>query len=355
MSNFKLTPLDKLVSKQPTNRWLIKDHMEEESIGMLFGAPASAKSFIAMDIAYCIAAGVDWNGNDTLQGKVVYLAGEGFNGMSKRFKALGFKYKTATTDVFLSEMPASLSSKVSAQEVYDEIIKICPKPILIIVDTLHRNFGPGDENSAKDFGEFLLVITTLMRALGTAILLVHHSGHSAADRGRGSSSIKAALDVEYKISKTDKLVTMVCTKAKEFEEPKPISFNLVTQPINDWLDVDGLPTQSAVLQSTTNTMPSVRTASITNRDNVVLKALSDAIVNTGKSFSNVITAKFPNVVGKKFVPLEQWRTEAYLQLNKDSGKINAPATNQQAFSRSKVKLLSANKVAEENGCFWEVG
>jgi len=328
--------------------------MEEESIGMLFGAPASAKSFIAMDIAYCIAAGIDWNGNETVQGKVAYLAGEGFNGMSKRFKALELKYKTPTTEVFLSEMPASLSSKDSAQEVYDEITKICPKPVLIVVDTLHRNFGLGDENSAKDVGEFLLAITALMRKLGTAILLVHHSGHSAADRGRGSSSIKAALDVEYKISKNDKLVNMVCTKAKEFEEPKPISFNLVTQPINDWLDVDGLPTQSAVLQSTTYTMPSVRTGSITNRDNVVLRALSDAIVYTGKSFSNDVIAKNPNINGKKFVSLDQWRSEAYLQLDKDSGKTNVIATNQQAFNRTKVKLLSANKVAEENGCFWEV-
>ena len=58
MSNFKLTPVDVITSKQYKNNWLIKNVMETKSIGMLFGAPASAKSFIAMDIAFCVAANI---------------------------------------------------------------------------------------------------------------------------------------------------------------------------------------------------------------------------------------------------------------------------------------------------------
>ena len=92
MSNFKLTPVDVITRKQYKNNWLIKDVMESKSIGMLFGAPASAKSFIAMDIAFCIATGIDWNGNKTKHGNVVYLAGEGSNGLGMRFKALEHKY-----------------------------------------------------------------------------------------------------------------------------------------------------------------------------------------------------------------------------------------------------------------------
>jgi putative DNA primase/helicase len=36
----------------------------------------------------------------------------------------------------------------------------------------------------------------MMVELGAAVLLVHHSGHGDKDRARGSSAIRAAVDVE---------------------------------------------------------------------------------------------------------------------------------------------------------------
>ena len=92
--SFDLIKVNDLISTQPENQWLIEGIIEQDCIGMLFGKPASAKSFIALDIAYCVAQGIDWNGYTTSQGKVVYIAGEGFNGLSKRFKALSTKYST---------------------------------------------------------------------------------------------------------------------------------------------------------------------------------------------------------------------------------------------------------------------
>jgi len=145
MSNFNLIPVNQITNMQYKNDWLIKNVMESKSIGMLFGAPASAKSFIAMDMAFCVATGTDWHGKNTKQGKVVYIAGEGFNGMSKRFKALESKYNTVTSDVYLSEVAVNLTSTVSAEILYQEIMKTCSAPTLIIIDTLHRNFGDRDE------------------------------------------------------------------------------------------------------------------------------------------------------------------------------------------------------------------
>ena len=67
MAGFQLTPINTVLQKRYKPKWLIKNIMEKESLGMIFGAPASAKSFIAMDMAFCIALGVDWNGNKTIQ------------------------------------------------------------------------------------------------------------------------------------------------------------------------------------------------------------------------------------------------------------------------------------------------
>jgi len=350
MASFKLTPLDVLIRKPYKPQWMIKGHMELNSIGMLFGAPASAKSFIAMDIAFCIAAGIDWNGNATVQGKVVYLAGEGFNGIKMRFSALGEKYQTNTSEVYLSDLPASLSDEKNTNDVYQGIIDTCPKPSLIIIDTLHRNFGAGDENSAKDFGNFLYLITTMMRKLGCAVLIVHHSGHGDSDRGRGSSSIRAAMDVEYKVTKTKDLVTMACTKAKEFKEPEPMSFNLVSKAIPACLD-DGDPVESAILESTTYTAPA-RTASLTANDHLTLQALHNVLPKEGKLANVELVAKHPELAGRKLIHIDAWRAEAYILYDQKNGGTNKPQANQKAFSRARVKLLDFNKIVTLDKHYW---
>lgn len=349
--SFSLTPLNIITNRQYQNQWLIEGHMEQESIGMLFGAPASAKSFITMDIAFCVAAGIDWNQNKTEQGKVVYLAGEGFSGIQKRFRALEMKYQTSTNDVYFSDEPVALMDQESINAVYRAIGDICPNPGLIIIDTLHRNFGSGDENSSRDFTQFLTNITTLMKAANSAVLFVHHSGHSSQDRARGSSAIKAALDVEYKIAKKGSLVSMKCTKAKEFTEPPPSTFELVPMAIPGLLDVNGNPIEAAVLNSITH-IPQKGIAALTKLDLVVLKSLQDALDDGALPVPKSLITKHPELAGKNYVHLDDWRRAAYKSLDTEYGGTGRQQANQQAFLRSRKKLMSANKTGNDGDFFW---
>ena len=79
--------------------------------------------------------------------------------------------------------------------------------------------GPGDENSAADIGAFLNSVDMLRDETGAAVVIVHHAGHGDKTRARGSSAIRAAVDVEYSLTKTPEGVTLECTKAKDFEPP----------------------------------------------------------------------------------------------------------------------------------------
>ena len=351
MTSFTLTPLNQLLSEPYKFNWLIKDHMEKHSIAMLFGEPASAKSFIAMDIAFCVAAGIDWNGNTTEQGKVVYIAGEGHSGIAKRFKALGMKYSMTTNDIFLSTLPTSLMDSASVDVVQKWIDDLCPNPALIIIDTLQRNFGNGDENSARDFGIFLFLITKTLMASGATVMLIHHSGHGSSERGRGSSAIRAAMDVEYKVTKDKDLVTMTCSKAKEFRKPEPISFNLNTQSIPDWLDEEGKPVESAILESTSYVAPA-RTSSISQNDTLVFQALIDSLADKGTLAPAKAVAKYPELAGNKYIHVSDWRSTTYLLLDQNSGGKNKPQANQKAFSRALGKLLHANKIVTEDDHYW---
>ncbi|GAB55008.1 hypothetical protein GPUN_0876 [Glaciecola punicea ACAM 611] len=337
---YTLTPISLLTAKQPKNTWLIKDIVEQATTGMLFGSPASGKSFIAMEMAFCIAIGHDFADRPVCQGQVVYLAGEGFNGLTKRFKALEEKYQTQTSDVFISNMPAALICEKSKVEVLEEINNICPNPSLIIVDTLHRNFGGGDENSAKDVGKLMEVITAIINDTNAAVLLVHHSGHSSGDRARGSSALKAALDVEYKISKKGDVVTMKNTKVKDFDEPKPISFNLVPQPISGWLDDAGKPVKSAILELYNDTVPKGKVF-LNKRESSILNALEALIDDKGISLPQSAIKANPMLSGKRYIHVDDWRTEVYQLL--DADKLDQQA-KQKAFKRAREKLEKEKQV-----------
>ena len=334
MINFKLKPVSSLTTQQPQNNWLVKNLIERGTMGMLFGSPASGKSFIAVDLAFCIATGMDFADNPVNKGKVAYLAGEGFHGLRKRFKALEEKYKTKTRDVFISNMPVPLVCEQSAKDAIKEIDNICPAPELIIVDTLHRNFGGGDENSAKDVGKLMEILTSIINHTGATILLIHHCGHGADDRARGSSSLKAALDVEYKVSKKGDVVTMKNTKVKDFDEPKPILFNLVPQSISGWLNDTGSPIQSAILELNTTTKPKLKVFS-SKRDSGILKALEALIDDKGVEIPQSTINTNPLLLGKNYVHIDDWRTEAYKSLDADCPSIQA---KQKAFKRAREKL-----------------
>ena len=349
MTSFELVPLSSITNRKYQNQWLIEDHMELYSMGMLFGTPGSAKSFIAMDIAFCVAAGIDWNGNKTDQGKVIYLAGEGFNGIQKRFCALEMKYKTSTNDIYFSDEPASLLDLDHLKLVFQKINSICSNPRLIIIDTLHRNFGEGDENSAKDVAKMLYHVTALMKRLNCAIIFVHHSGHSSSKRARGSSSIKAALDIEYQISKKGAAVTMKCTKAKEFEGPSPSSFDLTPISIPTMLDINGNQIESAILLSTTYVEPITKDA-LTSNDQIVLNSLGDLLAAEGTPAPQLVTDKHPEMIGRNCIHKDVWKKNVHQLLTK--GGTSKQESRQKAFQRCRDKLLILNKVECESEYFW---
>ena len=77
---------DLLLTLQPP-QWLIKRFVSADSLTTLFGSPGCGKSFVAIDMACCIASGQEWNGNRTATGQVLYIAGEGHVGFARRLTA----------------------------------------------------------------------------------------------------------------------------------------------------------------------------------------------------------------------------------------------------------------------------
>jgi hypothetical protein len=233
--------------------WLVRGLIERDSLCLLFGDPASGKSFIALDLACSLATGrADFHGlRVCAPGPVVYLAGEGQHGLRRRLSAWERHHGTTLADapLYLSRTAAALTDAESMAALFDAVAAIGVLPVLIVLDTLARNIGPlADENSTRDMGAAIAAADALRERFGCAVLLVHHSGHASKDRARGSTALRAAVDAEYRATRDPGgTIELSCTKSKDAAPLEPLAFRFVSVGLGE-LDDEGAELASAALE-----------------------------------------------------------------------------------------------------------
>ncbi|CAJ0808570.1 hypothetical protein LMG19087_00253 [Ralstonia wenshanensis] len=250
-SRFEFVSVGSLVACVKQIEWLVEGYVESDSLALIYGEPAHGKSFIAIDIACSVATGTEWHGHMAKHGAVFYIAGEGHNGLARRFLAWGEArgVSLANAPLFVSNRSASLAEGASARTVLSTVRELAAvtgeTPVLIVVDTLARNFGRGDENSAEDMGAFISNLDELRRLWKATVLIVHHSGKDARRGARGSNALRGAVDAEYEVVKRqDDIISLLAGKMKEADRPAPMAFKL--QGVES-RDSSGKPVSGAVL------------------------------------------------------------------------------------------------------------
>lgn len=234
------------IATPPASTYLIKRVLPARGLGQVFGSSNVGKSFLLIDMACHIAAGMDWRGYKTKPCTVLYIAAEGLAGLAGRMKAWTQRHGVLPDRLFIRPFPVGLTSEGAAAALAVRIANLPELPRLIILDTLAANFGPGNENDAQD----MALALDGLRALGGQwlVLCAHHSGHADKTRSRGHSSLYAALDVELQVSRDDPLgpIEVKHTKCRDMDRMDPLYFNLEAESL-PWADEDGEPVNSAVL------------------------------------------------------------------------------------------------------------
>jgi hypothetical protein len=229
-SKVKLFDISQVRDKLGPITWIVKNYIEKNTLGILFGDPGSYKSFLTLDIALNVAMGTSWHGNQTKRGPVIYVAGEGFGGLSRRVcaweKETGNKLPNGS--VFFTEKSVDFQDEDSVLDLDQAIELVSPgDPELVVLDTVARCFGGGDENSTTDMNTFIDHVDRLIRAkYKCSVLLVHHTGHANKERARGSMALTGAIDFGYRVKKLCNLsVEFKNTKMKDAEPPQTTYFD----------------------------------------------------------------------------------------------------------------------------------
>jgi predicted transcriptional regulator len=204
------------VLKLPAPEWLIGDVLVADSLAVLFGKPGSFKSFLALDLACCVAGGLPWQGRNTLQGPALYMAAEGRSGFSVRLEAWMDSARVhELPDFHLFPDAFPLLDQARLVPAMIEVVRVM-RPRMVVIDTLARSMNGGDENSTRDMSVLVDSADKLRQASGACVLLVHHTTKTGGDY-RGNSSLEGAADsmLHVTVEEATRVITLSCYKQKE--------------------------------------------------------------------------------------------------------------------------------------------
>lgn len=321
-----------------TNNYLVKGLLDRNCLSMIYGPSNAGKTFVALDIALHVAAGRAWRGLRVDGGPVVYIAAEGGAGIRNRlaaFKQDRPEFGGAT--FYLLPAPLDLHGQGDALALCQALP--CDAPALVVVDTMARSMGKGDENKSNDTGMFIENCGLIQRSTGAGVCIIHHCGKDEDRGARGSSALRAAVDTEIQIKSDWQIIS---TKQRDRAALEPFHFKL--RPVVLGQDQDGDDVTSAVVDPADAPTPTRRP--LTGRNEVAMQALHHALRDRGLT---AIGENYPT--NRKTVTMEQWRNACDDHGLTDAQTVDAARV---AFSRAKSKLIDLDRVRQFEDRVWSV-
>lgn len=357
-TGFRFVPVRDLLSQPAPIEYLVRNTIEAGSLCQLFGASTAGKSFVALDWCACIACGVDWHDKTTRQGTVFYIAGEGHAGLGRRMRAWEIQNEIALADapLFFSTAPAALMDAGNAANVAEAVKALAAEhgaPALIVVDTLARNLGNGEESSNSDIGTFINNIDVMLRrAFDCSVLIVHHSGWQESHRSRGASALRAAMDHEFRLDMFDNgSRELHVTKSKEGEIPPPMPLELKQVALTDWCTPDGEIMTSAVMVPTDRVEGKRKENRLKGARKIAFDSLNITLTRDGEPASEDIKKEFGLLTPARVVHEDVWREHTY-NAGISDGETDA---KKKAFQRARKDLIDQGFVVTWNGYYWPFG
>lgn len=271
--------------------YIVKGVLHKGEVGFMFGDSGTMKSFVAADMMYHAALGMNWKGHRVCEGGtgVMIVLAEGQGGYRKRIQALRRKHGKDAPIWIVPEPvdvvanPEHLTYWVSEAEKKLGVAIGC-----VLMDTFSLMMGDGDESSNKDVSKVLNAVRAAL--CGRAILFVHHTGHGDKGRERGAYQIRGNADRRIHITRDEggmgKVISVTCLKSKDDQMFEP--FNVTFEVVDLGHDQDGDKVTSLVIVAT-DLEP---TEAVNSKRGKPLDYVRDAIKVTGSNEKEIVRAQF---------------------------------------------------------------
>jgi hypothetical protein len=271
------------------------------------------------------------------------VAAEAGGSVRKRVKALKMDKGRERFPLALVPCPINLQANHADTAALIDLVRAaaaklgCPVKLLVI-DTLARAMGAGNENAPDDMGALIQNVDRLRQATGATVLLVHHSGKNQAAGARGHSSLRAATDTEIEIA--DGVISG--TKQRDIDSSRQVPFRLRSVPVGQRRD--GVAVTSAVVEIGQD--PVVFPAlELTPMEKMTLECLAEAIKSDGRELD-----------GHRVATGAAWRECFIIRYTEDEKSFETVTSrrdqNTAVFRKYKSKLVKKLAVEEIKHDHW---
>lgn len=223
------------MSPPPELEWIVPGLFARPSFNLLVGDPGSKKTYLAMDLAVCVANGIPWlhfpvgtNSLPLSRGRVgdgvfppipvLFIDEEsGYLQIWSRFNSVLHAHNSnpGAPLAYTSLAGYNLRDPEDADALIKRALSI--KAGLTIIDALSDLLSTTDTNASIQ--PVLFNLCRLAETCNAAVLVIHHTNREGGYRG--SSSIAAAVDLMLEISSppSDSLIEVRTIKAR-FQAPE---------------------------------------------------------------------------------------------------------------------------------------
>ncbi|MGF9567475.1 AAA family ATPase [Neorhizobium sp. BT27B] len=231
-SRFSLIWAHDIGDEDNHKEWVIRDIFGAGEFSYIVGQPGAGKSMCATDMACHLAAGWDWHGFKVRKpGFVLYIAAERAKLTRRRIKAWRKKHR------FNDDLPVLVVSGymnlTDGLEDAKELISVIEqaedecglKCGLIVIDTLTRVFGGGDQNTSKDMTRLIDAVSLIQETVPHAhVCVIHHTTH-AGTRAKGAIDLDGAVDVSFMVGTKGGVVVLENTGANDGKEGDLLAYD----------------------------------------------------------------------------------------------------------------------------------
>eukprot|EP00873_Tetraselmis_striata_P030360 jgi/Tetstr1/450624/TSEL_037660.t1 len=293
-SSLGAVTLNNVGKEAKKHQWLVHDMIELKGSAAFAGFSQSGKSFMMIELAFCVATGKPFWGRDVMQGLVVYQTGEGAQGLMKRVQ--GYMLDRGIDDpasvplviapkkinLFADDKDTDALIKESKEwaEHYDQPLR------MIVIDTFNKATRGANEISGLDMGKVIDRIERIAEECQCTVMVVDHLSAQGKFRGHGSKTgdLTNVIMVEMG-EKTDrngrKIRRMKLDKNKDGENGGTIPF-VLRQIVVGFDDLNRPITTCVVESPDGDDEEQTRTGRLSLNQSLVLQTLRDVIGREGE-------------------------------------------------------------------------
>jgi len=336
--------------------WLVKRVLPRRGVAVIYGKPASFKSFVASHIALCCAMEWPWAGRRAIRAAVVYIAAEGATGLRKRKAGYVKAYPDLPSEIdfaLVSAAPNLGAEPGDLPALIEAIEGAGVSPGLIVLDTLAQTLGGSDENGAG-MTAFLANAGKLAKHFGCLVLIVHHVGLADERRMRGHSSLGGGVDAQILCERQEGGLEATLTVIKLKDDASDVRFTARLSRVVLGYDDDGDEVSTLIVDEVIEAESQAsapKAKSVPERQRLLLDIVTDAIDDHGESIRPFgpsdlsVRAIFDEIVRERYYAAIAEKADP----DDDEDKI--AERKRKAFNRAINAMLDAKRLVarEVNG------